>query len=134
MSYLEGKVTRDQYIQKYRAEYEVIRYANAHLSPDAKICSLFMGNRIYYSEHDMVAGDALFQDAILRKLPAGALSGQIKRLEATHLLVRFDVLAMFADELDESGRARLSGFFRTEVDSVFESGGYGLYRLRENAR
>ncbi len=134
VSYLEGQVTRDQYIQKYRTEYEVIRYANANLPSRAKIGSLYMGNRIYYNEHDMLAVDAFFQEAILRETPPEVLSGQLLRLGATHLLIRFDVLAMFAEELDERGRARLADFFHTEADPVFESGGYGLYRLRGENR
>jgi hypothetical protein len=36
VSYLGGTLTRDRYIQKYRAEYDVIRYANAHLAAGEK--------------------------------------------------------------------------------------------------
>jgi hypothetical protein len=130
VSYLAGTLSRDQYIQKYRAEYDVIRYANAHLPPGEKIFCLFMGNRIYYSDHDMLQGDGYFRTALLQSASAGDISHRLRRMEVVHLLVRFDVLTMFGGDFDESARKRLAGFFQTEVDSVFESRGYGLFRLR----
>jgi hypothetical protein len=132
-SYLAGTLSRDQYIQKYRPEYDVIRYANAHLPPGEKIFCLFMGNRIYYSDHDMLQGDDFFRASLLRSASAGDLSQRLRRMEVAHLLVRFDVLTMFGDDFDESARKRLAGFFQTEVDPVFESSGYGLFRLRGNS-
>jgi ABC-type sugar transport system permease subunit len=36
MSYITGKVTRDEYIQAYRPEYASFQYANQNLSKDSK--------------------------------------------------------------------------------------------------
>jgi len=130
MSYLAGTLTRDQYIQKYRAEYDVIRYANAHLPAGEKIFCLFMGNRIYYSDHDMIQGDSFLRDALLRSASAADFSQRLRRTEAAHLLVRMDVLNRFLDGFDADTRKHMASFFMSEVDSVFMSRGYGLFKLR----
>jgi hypothetical protein len=78
----------------------------------------------------MLQGDGYFRTALLQSASAGDISHRLRRMEVVHLLVRFDVLTMFGGDFDESARKRLAGFFQTEVDSVFESRGYGLFRLR----
>jgi 4-amino-4-deoxy-L-arabinose transferase-like glycosyltransferase len=133
VSYLAGTLSRDQYIQKYRAEYEVIRYANKRLPDSGKIFCLFMGNRIYYSDHDMLQGDDIFRNALLRSKSAGEISQKIRQAEAEHLLVRMELLDWFADGFDTVTRERIDSFFKSEVDSVFVSRGYGLFRLRRSS-
>ena len=129
VSYLAGNLNRDQYIQKYRAEYDVIRYANSHLPPGDKIFCLFMGNRIYYSDHDMLQGDDFLRAALLRSTSASDLSHRLRRLEVKHILVRIDLLNSFSDGFDADTRKRLDSFFMSEVEPVFVSGGYGLFKL-----
>ena len=111
VSYLEGALTRDQYIQKHRAEYDVIRYANAHLPEGEKILCLFTGGRIYYSDHEMLQGDELLKNALQRVASAAEISQRLRRMEVKHLLVRIDVLNSFADGFDADTRQRLDCFF-----------------------
>ena len=132
-SYLAGALNRNQYIQKYRAEYDVIRYANAHLTPGEKIFCLFTGNRIYYSDHEMVQGDDFLKNALLRSASASDISHRLRRMKVKHILVRIDVLNGFADGFNADARARLGSFFMSEVDSVYMSQGYGLFKLRESS-
>jgi 4-amino-4-deoxy-L-arabinose transferase-like glycosyltransferase len=133
LGYLEGALTRDQYIQKYRAEYDVIRYANAHLTPGEKIFCLFTGNRIYYSDHEMVQGDDFLKNALLRSASAADISHRLRRMKVKHILVRIDVLNGFAEGFEADPRRRLDSFFMSEVDPVYMSQGYGLFKLRESS-
>jgi hypothetical protein len=133
LGYIEGALSRDQYIQKYRAEYDVIRYANTHLTPGGKIFCLFMGNRIYYSDHEMVQGDDFLKNALLRSASASDISQRLRGMKVEHILVRIDVLNGFADGFNADARARLGSFFMSEVDSVYMSQGYGLFKLRESS-
>ena len=43
-----GRVTRSEYISKYRPEYPVIEYANSHLAKNSRILCVSLGNRGYY--------------------------------------------------------------------------------------
>ena len=133
ISYLSGELNRDQYIRKFRAEYDVIRYANANLAPGEKIICLFMGNRIYYSDRDMIQADGFFRNALLRSATAGDLFRKVGCLEASHLLVRLDVLDGFADGFDPDARRCLKTFFMSELDLVFTSRGYALFKLKETS-
>jgi len=133
ISYLSGELNRDQYIRKFRAEYDVIRYANANLAPGEKIICLFMGNRIYYSDRDMIQADGFFRNALLRSATAGDLIRKVGRLEASHLLVRLDVLDGFADGFDPDARRCLKTFFMSELELVFTSRGYALFKLKQTS-
>jgi hypothetical protein len=133
VSYLAGTLNRDQYIQKYRSEYDVIRYANANLHPGEKIFCLFMGNRIYYSDHDMLQGDALLRSALLRSASAADLSQWLRRMDLKHLLVRVDLFNSFSDGFDPDARQRLGSFFSSQVEPVYMRHGYGLFKLRERS-
>ena len=62
--YISGKISRDQYIEKFRPEYAAIHHANSVLPSDAKILSLFIGGRVYYSDRNMVSDIHLFQAII----------------------------------------------------------------------
>ncbi len=73
------------------------------------------------------------RNALLRSTSAGDLSQRLRRTEAAHLLVRMDVLNGFADRFDADTRERMDSFFRSEVDSVFVSRGYGLFKLRRSS-
>jgi len=54
ITYLSGTVSRDQYIERYRREYPVLRYINENLHPNAKILFIHMGNRGYYCDREYV--------------------------------------------------------------------------------
>ncbi len=53
ISYITGKISRDEYIEKYHKDYPVIQFANKNLPHNAKIFCIFTGERSYYSERDM---------------------------------------------------------------------------------
>jgi len=44
-SYLNGTLSRDQYINKYRPEYPVMQYINKNLPEDAKILFIYLGQK-----------------------------------------------------------------------------------------
>ena len=129
MEYLSGKITRDEYIQHYRPEYEAFRYANEHLTGDAKILGLFVGNRGYYSDVDIV-----FDLDILRRLahesasPAD-LSRKIKNRNFTHLLINYKPFNYWVGKYEAHEKTILNVFFQTRVVTEFSKDGFGLLRL-----
>ena len=58
--YISGRVDREAYITRHRPEYPAIRYANGQLPANTKVMALFLGNRLYYSEREMIFGNQLF--------------------------------------------------------------------------
>ena len=92
-----------------------------------------MGRRIYYSDHDMLQGDDLLRAALLRSASAADLSQVLRRMDLKHLLVRVDLFNSFSDGFDPDARQRLDSFFSSEVEAVYMSHGYGLFKLRESS-
>ncbi|WP_306549543.1 glycosyltransferase family 39 protein [Desulfobulbus sp.] len=48
LSYLQGKVSRDEYITTFRPEYLAIQWLNKHTTMNNRVLCIFLGNRGYY--------------------------------------------------------------------------------------
>ena len=132
-SYIGGRVGRDAYITKYRPEYAVIQYANRHLGADAKLLVLFMGNRRYYSDRDMIFGINLFRKIIKKSDTAQAAQKELQHRGFTHLLIRYDLFNQWTDkQFNTIEKMRLKTFFARDTRQVLSQKGYGLFQLADN--
>jgi hypothetical protein len=130
ISYISGKLGRDEYIEKYRPEYAVLKLANRSLEDNAKIFCLFLGNRGYYSDREMFFGDSYFQHAVKGANSAEEILKYFKEKNFTHLLIRFDLFNNWSiHQFDINQRRILGQFFKKHTNRLIAKGGYGLYRL-----
>jgi hypothetical protein len=130
MSYIGGTLTRDQYIERYRPEYAAIRYANQTLAQDARIFGLFLGNRSYYSDREVVFGDSFFYHTVVREDSARDIAGALKQKKITHVLVYYRILKRWSTQnFNLQERVKLVDFFNNHASLVFAKGEYGLYQL-----
>jgi hypothetical protein len=130
--YLGGYISRDQYIEKFRPEYAAINHANVFLPPDAKILSLFIGGRGYYSEREMIFdfNMALFQPLIHTSDLPEKVRSTLTELGFTHLLIRFDMFDNWChNNLDQKEKQMVIDFLSTEGSLLFAKNGHGLYKL-----
>jgi len=136
-SYLSGAVSRDQYIERYRREYPVLRYINQNLPHDSKILFLHMGKRGYYCDREYVL-DMKFNKSMLRELvrdsngPEEILQGMTSH-GITHLLVSYDIFdrwvrTAFSNREQELVRT----FFGSYVKLLFFEGGYGISEVKQS--
>ncbi len=134
ITYLSGTVSRDQYIERYRREYPVLRYINKNLHPNAKILFIHMGKRGYYCDREYVF-DMNFNRSMLHQLviglnkPEDIMQG-ITSQGITHLLIRYDIFdrwvkRSFAKEEQEL----LKAFFNQHVKLLYFKSGYGVSLL-----
>jgi len=130
LSYIGGKLSRDQYIERYRPEYAAIQFVNKTLPQDARILGLFLGNRSYYSDRDLVFGDSFFKNTVIRESSAREIAGALKENEITHILIYYHVFQQWSGRLfDKEEKVKLLDFFDTHTHRIFTKGGYGLYQL-----
>jgi 4-amino-4-deoxy-L-arabinose transferase-like glycosyltransferase len=130
LSYIGGSLSRDQYIERYRPEYATIQFANKNLSPDSKILGLFLGNRSYYSDRELVFGDRFFRITIFRENSARDIARALKEKEITHILVYYRVFKRWSGQnFDHRQKVNLVDFFNNHANLVFAKGEYGLYQL-----
>jgi hypothetical protein len=132
-SYISGRIERDSYITRYRPEYAVIQYANSHLSADAKLLVLFMGNRRYYSDKDMLFGNQLFLKTVKKVDSAKALLTDLQKRGLTHLLIRYDLFNRWSGEqFSDREKKILTAFFEGNVKALVSQNGYGLFELADS--
>jgi hypothetical protein len=130
LSYLSGRLDRDAYIQRYRPEYKTIKYVNESLSNRTKILCVFLGNRRYYSDREMIFGDGFFRKTVMKaEIPENILV-DLKKQKITHMLIRYDMFNNWmSKQLDDGSKRVLAGFFENHTQCLFSKAGYGLYQL-----
>jgi hypothetical protein len=133
--YLKGELQRDAYIEKYRPEYAVIKYANTHLPADAKILGVFLGNRGYYSDREIRFDyDRFIKDTFKHKYLDEAILTNFKKSGITHLLIRFNAFNNWIRiNFNDPEKQRLVQFFQNYTVLLFSKNGHGLYNLGSTA-
>jgi hypothetical protein len=131
-TYVSGRVSRAEYITRYRREYPVIEYANQHLPKDARILAFYLGNRTYYSDRNMDCRYPLFFDSVKRAQSADEIYQELRRRGFSNLIIRVDMFRDYVDgSLGQAARARLSEFFGRHVRELRVENGYALLALVE---
>ncbi|MFC1577592.1 ArnT family glycosyltransferase [Thermodesulfobacteriota bacterium] len=130
-SYISGRVGRNAYITRYRPEYTVIQYANRHLAADARLLVLFMGNRRYYSDRELIFGNNLFLKSVKKVNSARAILNDLQKRGFSHLLIRYDLFNNWTDkQFGDREKKMLKVFFARDVKPLFSKNGYGLFELQ----
>jgi len=129
--YLSGRVTRDEYIQKRRPEYQVIQYANTHLGEENKILSVFLGGRLYYSDIEMDFREGRLINVFQLRKPPEMISRYFENQGLTHIIIRYDIFNNWvANNFGPEEVELAQRFFWEYTTQLTTGGGYGLYRLR----
>jgi 4-amino-4-deoxy-L-arabinose transferase-like glycosyltransferase len=132
--YISGKISRDDYIARYRSEYPVLQYANRNLHGDAKILALFLGKRLYYSDREMIFGSLLFENLVQQSDSTDILARKMNQMGFSHLIVRFDLFNRWSSARikDREKQRMIMNLFNHRTKSMISSGGYGLFQLIAN--
>jgi hypothetical protein len=130
-SYISGQISRDDYIVKYRPEYSIYQYANRNLADNVKILGLFLGNRYYYSDRELIFGVNKFRESVNRSNSADILFNDMKENGYTHLIIRLDLFNRWmSKQFGERKKEMLKKFSGTYIRPILLQDGYGLFELR----
>jgi len=129
LAYIGGQLSRDEYIQAYRPEYESFQYANRRLSKDDRILGLYIDRRGYYSDIPIVFSNDLFEFAENTPTSGADVAKSLHESGVTHMLVSFIMLDRQMKRYDMPKRQVLSDFFGNHAVVKFSKDGYGLVRL-----
>jgi hypothetical protein len=128
--YLNGTISRDQYIETRRPEYAAFQYINQNLSETDKILTVFLGSRGYYCDRPIVFGYRHFQQIILSAKSSDDVLNQLSTEGYTHLMIRHDLFARWASsELEKNRKRLMAELFNKKVKLKFTKGGYGVYAI-----
>jgi hypothetical protein len=131
IAYLSGQIGRDNYIKKYRKEYPAIQFVNQHLPPNARLLALYLGNRIYYSDREIVCDDAFFKKAIALASSADTLADTLRSRDFSHLFMRSDFFKSFIfDHLSNEKRLMINRFLETRTKRLFSENVYHVFEIK----
>ncbi|XCN71766.1 MAG: glycosyltransferase family 39 protein [Candidatus Electrothrix aestuarii] len=100
LSYVTGRISRDEYLTQKIPEYPVMQYANKNLPDSAKILCLFLGSRGYYLDKKHIFDSYGNHNLLLSWLqqPESSLDTVLHNLQEqkiSHLLVRADLMVQW---------------------------------------
>ena len=134
VEYLNGSLTRHEYIEIFRKEYPAMRYINEHLSSDARVLFFYLGNRGYYCDRDYLfdiqKGVSTFWEIVKRSNSPEEVLTELENRRITHLLIRYDIFDRWVKtDFEDRERTIVSQFFKKYVKSLYFKWGYGVSRL-----
>jgi len=129
LSYLKGKVSRDEYIQKYRPEYFSIQFANRHLGKNDRILGVYLGNRGYYSDIDIIFSLDLLQKLAAKAKFPGDIAESLREREISHLLVNYELFNFWVNKYSLHEKKMLKAFFEIYTVQKFSKDGNGLLKV-----
>ena len=129
LSYLKGKVSRDEYIQKYRPEYFSIQFANRHLGKNDRIIGVYLGNRGYYSDIDIIFSLDLLQKLAAKAKFPGDIAESLREREISHLLVNYELFNFWVNKYSLHEKKMLKAFFEIYTVQKFSKDGNGLLKV-----
>lgn len=129
-AYISGKVSRDQYIQKYRPEYVSFQYANKHLSESSKIFGLYLGNRGYYCDIPIEFGNDLPGAPSPETETGMQIAENLRKKGFTHLLMNLNMFDHWVREKSPREKKILKEFFEEHTVKQFAKDDYALLRIK----
>lgn len=131
--YLCGQVSRSVYIERSRPEYAALEYSNRHLKEKVKLFAFFLGNRMYYSDHDIKFNIGEFKLMIQQSKNQEQIYQKLKLNNFTHLIINYSLFNAWIDTtFNNDEKNRIKNFFNHHTKRLFFKGGHGVYELIKN--
>lgn len=129
LEYLSGRISRDDYIQRFRPEYATYRYINQHLPQQARVLGVFLGDRRYYCDRELIC-DGTLEAGVRNMDSADALARLMRAKGFSHIMIRTDlfvhaVLGRLSADRVNLFQAYLSRYTR----ELFSESGYVLLEV-----
>lgn len=134
LDYLSGRLSRDAYIEAFRPEHAAVQYANRSMNKGDRALCLFLGNRRYYFDVDVLFYEwQVFQSMVADADTPAALSETLRRQGISHLVVGLHHLQEWSPRtLSKEDQLKLARFMAEEFDMLFEKNGYAVLRFRNS--
>ncbi|MDB9822153.1 glycosyltransferase family 39 protein [Deltaproteobacteria bacterium] len=131
LSFITGKIGRDEYISKYIPEYPALRYINDNLHTDAKLLFIFLGKRGYYCDREYVFNMEMLKNLIDESMRPEEIIRVLSDRSITHLLVNYSLFERWMSDNFFGEKQKLTQqFFREHLKLLFYINGFGLLELK----
>lgn len=134
LSYLAGKVSRDEYLIRHLRGYEATLYINKYLPKDVKVMMIYAGDRGYYLDRDYYYNSYLsgqpIKEALEGSRDAEDITKKIRRNGITHILLDERLFGEFiGNNLDVREKGLYYDFLKGNLKELHASEGYKLYEI-----
>jgi len=135
LPYLQGEVSKIQYISRFRPEYPVIQYANNHLQRDTKVLCIFLGNRGYYMNFIPIF-EKPFQGGLLTDLLKSPqqnvdIRSQLLSRGPSHILLRNDLTQDWIQRLKKNKQEKVIQFLQDDTTRLVGNKNYTFLRIKQ---
>ena len=126
--YITGKISRDEYIAKYRQEYPALQYINSHLPEDALILFVFLGKRGYYCDRSyIVSGESRIRRLVQQAVTPDEILMAFKRQGLTHLLIYDPIFVKWVNEnFEEVKKNMIKELFIKHIKILYHENGFSV--------
>lgn len=130
LGYIAGAVSRDEYLERHRAEYAAMRFINHHLPREAKVMLIYLGSRGYYCDRSYVYGDDALESVFLISQNPQEIHSKLKEMGITHLLICDPLFARWVSgNLKEKAEKSLRSFFINYAKIIYSHNGFSVFNL-----
>ncbi|MBF0303467.1 MAG: glycosyltransferase family 39 protein [Desulfamplus sp.] len=131
VDYISGRVSKSDYISRFRPEYELIEHFNKNAPQDSKVLALFLGDRGYYFDNQVIFGRELLFHAVKTGINENDIVAALKKNGFTHLIIGFDLFnRSLQTNLTPEEQIKIKSFFENQILLIKHNSFYGLYLLR----
>jgi len=130
LGYIADAVSRDEYLERHRAEYGAMRFINHHLPREAKVMLIYLGSRGYYCDRSYVYGDDALESVFLISQNPQEIHSKLKEMGITHLLICDPLFARWVSgNLKEKAEKSLRSFFINYAKIIYSHNGFSVFNL-----
>lgn len=135
LPFLQGKISREEYITAYRHEYPAIQHANTTLPSLTKVLCIFLGNRGYYMDFHPVFEQpyrpGLLSTLLTNKNYEINIVEEMKKRNITHVLMRDDLTATWFHQLPIEDKKIIAPLMKNVSKPLFNANGYIFFSIYE---
>lgn len=134
LSYLSGKLTKEEYLEKRLPELPVISHLNNLAFNDAKILAIFIGGKRYYFEKDVVFMLQNFRLEAEDQSSKNSLREWLIENSYSHLCIATIPFKNWVNHsFNQYGKKRINDLFQTGLEFVYYKNGFSIYKIKEQS-
>ena len=131
LSYISGRISRDQYVSKYIPEYPALKFINENLALDSKILCIDLGRRGYYCDRKYFFDEGFLSSIISKGQDKEEILSGFQKKGITHILVFYPIFDKWVkNNYSKDKQELVKAFFRDCTVSAFYKNGVGLHVLK----
>jgi len=131
LPFIFSQITRSQYIQKFRPEYAALEFANNNLDKNTKILAFFLGDKRYYSSHDIKFNYSILIKIVKQSTTSLEVLNSFKTYGYTDLIINYPKFNNWVSlQFKEEEKQLINSFFQNHTTKLFSKDRHGLYHLK----